>query len=731
MPGDEMDVAPQGFVKQFEDTPLWPILRQGRYRGREIARQIEHQPRLGPCLQVGKVSEDSLQFVPTLSPDEMGRQVGEGVGGHCLDAAAVLRHAVLGQAGVSSSRARRIGLAPTPRVGEPVAQRFVEHTVTRRPVRPGPPGQVNGQLLQQDRQLILRIEAGRTGQVARRERLSGGHGHLEDPPDRGKGVAIWEVAAEERLVQRSQARRQRRQVGNGNLASLDALQRLLNVEKVALATVDQYVGYLARRAAAVCQGGGQVGAFQSQPDVLPHVVQVLLFLRVQLPGTQAAQPVEHFGLFARGGHHAEPAGHAVQPRGQQVHDRQPGRLLHQRLVQGIDQEIAGAILGRVQRLQRRQNAPLETRGGVLPAGRFAEMLFDRRVVQLGGVTVRLAGDHGRQTSHETPWFERGGRIGLAAVVGQHLGVPVQVQQLGHDGRLARARIAGDQKRRLVAGGAPGVDLFEEPLPAAEVSSLPAQEGGEVPGLQVVLPGAIAHAALVGVGECFHKPAQARLVLVVGVRPGTKVDVIEPVDEQRRRATGGHDRHDRQAQLVLGIADLVETHTVGTGRVLGIGTAAHGVWAQQRDYNLAAPQPVFDLAVPGMAGADFVDVLPDLITTRRQVNAQPVGQLLGIAAPVANKDLVTFGLRWAGRGCNRGGRPWARVARWLDAGQRFGLARADCLCLVGRSDVDQPHALLVLGEVIQDQLFADLLPCVPVAAQKLEHLAIPSLALTAE
>ena len=255
-----------------------------------------------------------------------------------------------------------------------------------------------------------------------------------------------------------------------------------------------------------------------------------------------------------------------------------------------------------------------------------------------------------------------------------------MDQLGHDRRLARAGVAGDQQGRLAARHAPGVDLVEEPLAPAEPTALFVEERGKVPRPQVVLPRAIAHFAPPGRFQGVQEPRQARLVLVLRILPRLHVDVVEPEDAKRRLARPGHHRHDRLGRRgEPGEADLVEADAVRPARVTRIGARPDGVRAEQGHDDLRAPQPVDDLVLPIRPGADLAGIAPDLVAVRRQVDAEAVGQVRRVEPPVAEEQLRS---RRRALGLLRHDKsPPVRSARGR---RRFaGVPRVQCIMVVSR------------------------------------------------
>jgi hypothetical protein len=147
-------------------------------------------------------------------------------------------------------------------------------------------------------------------------------------------------------------------------------------------------------------------------------------------------------------------------------------------------------------------------------------------------------------------------------------------------------------------------------------------------------------------------------------------------------------------------------------------------AQQGDHDLAAPQPVLDLLVPRLAGAYLVDILPDLVSAGDQIDTHPVGQFLGILPAVADEDLAPRSRRRTRRDLavvlhRRLGCCPPLGPRRMDAGLRFGLRMVGHLSRVGRSRVDQPLSLLVLGQIVEDQVLADPFEQLAIAAQQSE------------
>src|SRR5206468_633183 len=126
-----------------------------------------------------------------------------------------------------------------------------------------------------------------------------------------------------------------------------------------------------------------------------------------------------------------------------------------------------------------------------------------------------------------------------------------------------AGVAGDQQDAVVAAAAPGVDGAEEPLPAAEVAAFLLEEGGEVPGAEAVVPGAVAGRLVAEGGfEAVQQPGQALVVALLGLPPGVQIDVVEAEDAEGRLAGAGHDGDDALGRVgEAGEADLVEADAV--------------------------------------------------------------------------------------------------------------------------------------------------------------------------
>ncbi len=119
------------------------------------------------------------------------------------------------------------------------------------------------------------------------------------------------------------------------------------------------------------------------------------------------------------------------------------------------------------------------------------------------------------------------------VVGQNLATWVLVNKLGHDGRLADARVAGDQQDATPAAiSAPGIDPPEQPVAPAEILALVVKIRTEVKVREPIVPPAIAGRLAPEVGVDFgDQPVEAELVLVGRVAPGRQVDVVEPEDDE--------------------------------------------------------------------------------------------------------------------------------------------------------------------------------------------------------
>ena len=263
-------------------------------------------------------------------------------GAHVLP---VLLPAHVGEPRVAFLRAGRVEVASLLRVGEPVGEGLVEHGVAGRAVRPGPRRQVDAQLAEHPGQVAPPVEPGGPGELRFGEGLLGGHDHVEHPACAPEAGFVGEMALEEAAVEPRKPRRQGRQVVEPKQVALDPLQRLLDVEEVALALLAQPGRHRVGRDAGRLDALRQVRALKPEAHVALHVGQVARVLGVELPGTEAPQALEHLRLLARGGHDAEPAGQAPDLRRQDV-DEVDRAGVQQGFVQGVDEQVARAALGR-------------------------------------------------------------------------------------------------------------------------------------------------------------------------------------------------------------------------------------------------------------------------------------------------------------------------------------------------------------------------------------------------
>ena len=514
------------------------------------------------------------------------------------------------------------------RLGEPVRERLVEDRSAAVAV-----GQVRREAVENRGQRVVRVEARGLGDLGRGEGLECGGHNFQDLPRGGVRGVVGEVPLEEGRVQAGQAGGQSVEAGEAVAARFQAQERLLGPEEVAAAFRSQSADRFRRGDAARLETLVQAGLAEAVGEEAFDVVEVVGLVGPDLLGPQAAQAAQDVGLVPRGGDDPQPAGQAVEPGGgQEVDDRET--VAHREgFVEGVDQDVAGAAGGSREFVQRVQDAFLERASRVGLAPGLAERGLDLRVVELGGVAFELAGDHAGEAPDEPTRAERLRRVGPAAVVGEHLPAGVRVDELGHDGRLADARVAGDQQGVVPVGvGPPGVDPPEQPLPAAEVPPLVVEERAEVEVGEPVVPAAIprrlpAQVRLNGVDE----PPEAEFVRLGKIPPGGQVDVVEPEDDEGGLARIRQGRDDRQLAGEPGERQLVPADAL----------LAHGVGRQHRHHELAGPQAGLDLVVPLLAGADLAPVAPDVEAQEGKVGVEPFGERFGVRAAVAEEQPGLF------------------------------------------------------------------------------------------
>ena len=105
----------------------------------------------------------------------------------------------------------------------------------------------------------------------------------------------------------------------------------------------------------------------------------------------------------------------------------------QRFVQSVHQNVKRPVLRCGQRFEWRQNSGLERAGGIFLHMDVGQSFLHCRRFQQRCIIVQLAGDHGGQTLHKPRGVECFLRVGLTAVIRQHLAVWVAMDQFSHDG----------------------------------------------------------------------------------------------------------------------------------------------------------------------------------------------------------------------------------------------------------------------------------------------------------
>ena len=209
---------------------------------------------------------------------------------------------------------------------------------------------------------------------------------------------------------------------------------------------------------------------ESREDVGPEVAEVARVIGRDAGRAEAGELPEDLPFVPRGGNDPEPCRQALDAGGQHVDDGRAPRM-EERLVEGVDQNVADPLLGSGEGMERGKDPLGEGPSRVPLAPLVGESLPDGGDVELGGVPGDPAGQHGGQ-SHDEAGGPQALRLGgLTAVPRDDLASRIHVGELGDDGRLPGTGIPGDEQGPLARVEAPEIDLLEEPLPSGEVLPL--------------------------------------------------------------------------------------------------------------------------------------------------------------------------------------------------------------------------------------------------------------------
>ena len=409
---------------------------------------------------------------------------------------------------------------------------------------------------------------------------------------------------------------------------------------------------------------GKIRGGEASGDVFLQVVPVPGVIGCDALRPETGESLEDGALVACRGHDPHPCGKSLETAGEDLDDIRVS-LVEESLVQSVDEDVADPLLGCGQGMQWTEYPLGEGSTGVVLATLFGKCVPDSRDIELLGVGRQLARDHGGQSLNEAGRLEALGFVRLTAVTGDNLPAGIHMSQLGDECRFPGARIPGDQEGPLVGLEAPEVNLLEEPLSASEVAALGGEVVGEVERLEPVLPEPVAHLAPQGLVDPLNQSLESYLIGILGVLPTHHMDVVESVDDEGGLAWLHHRRDNRSGRRPgAGIAELIQTNAVDE---ITSGRPPHGVRAQQADHDLGGSQPVLDLVLPLRGGADLVLIAPDIKPGILKILLQTDGDLRGILAPIAQKNLRLLGWRrWGigngGWGCRiRGGAVEALLA----------------------------------------------------------------------
>jgi hypothetical protein len=122
-----------------------------------------------------------------------------------------------------------------------------------------------------------------------------------------------------------------------------------------------------------------------------------------------------------------------------------------------------------------------------------------------------------------------------------------------------------------------------------------------------------------------------------VVPPQHFHIVDAEDHEWLRAGNRHDRDDRHLAREAGEMGLVEADAIEVVGAVRTDRPPHRVRAKQGHNELGAPETVLDLAHEVRARADLPLVAPDLVTENGEALIEVVGQLLGIAATVAEEE----------------------------------------------------------------------------------------------
>ncbi len=287
---------------------------------------------------------------------------------------------------------------------------------------------------------------------------------------------------------------------------------------------------------------------------------------------QRAQLVQYIRFAARRGDDAQPRRHVLQAARHERHDVQLALAERQRFVEGVDQDIASAVVGCRQAVQGGDQSLIEDVRRPPRNGLRIEQLLELRGFQQIGEPWEPAGDHPCQTHDECRWAKRFRIFGPADMVCQDTAAGIAVDHLGNKSGFSDAGVAGDQQRPFLMGGTPCINFIEEPLPADEAWPLLVQLRGGIEDGQAVIPASERRWLAPGrrfdsLGEAFEAPT----VLVLGLRPSRHLNVVQPEDGKRWLAGDGHDRHDRPRRCgEAGEGQFVQADAVGAIEAAGIG-----------------------------------------------------------------------------------------------------------------------------------------------------------------
>ena len=287
---------------------------------------------------------------------------------------------------------------------------------------------------------------------------------------RAGAAGLAEESAEKVEVEGIQPAGQFVQPRKGVKIFCQALEDIGGVEKVSITARSDLAHHHVAAGAGLHKLFGKDRCLQAREDEALEILKISRIRGGNALRAEFAEVLEDGRFVACGSDHAEPVRQALQATCEHIHNVRTPFIL-KRLVEGIDQDVADALLRRGEFAKRLQDALQKPSSGIRLAPLFPKGLLHGRDLELGRILGQSAGDHRREALHKSCGPQCFAFVRLAAMVADHLASGIFMNELGDDAGFAGTGIARDQKSALLRLVAPKVDFLEKPFASGEADPL--------------------------------------------------------------------------------------------------------------------------------------------------------------------------------------------------------------------------------------------------------------------